>query len=464
MRKILALLLAVVLVASLAACGNNASTDTNSNSESVSSPESNVDNDGDDEYPITGNIVYFKDTLNWSAEGDIYVHYWNSAGEMVKWPGDKMTSLGDDVYSYDLPDDVEFIIFNRNGDSMSKEGQTRDIPYDGSVRKFQCSDKQDEMKASFVTDWDGNEITSNMIDDGSGANQLIVNDTELDKIEKEDDFEVKFTDYSLKDENGDATFVMNVKNNTKKTLSEVKFFVLAYNEDKHARIIDIGENVNLGIGDDAYIQEYQSEGGFRLEAGESKEITLDAKKKSITGFNAIVSSYKAGSTGLNNPAAYEWYKNAYTNKVVDNSAIFTRLEGFFDDNNLPEGFTKDDRGVLSLKETFLFEPDSSKLSSKGKADLKKAIDAYVKAISTDDGILLIKKIIVEGHTDNDGSREYNQKLSEERAKTVMNYCIQLHPILKGVMEAKGCAYDNPVKKSDGTIDKEASRRVCFVAE
>ena len=94
----------------------------------------------------------------------------------------------------------------------------------------------------------------------------------------------------------------------------------------------------------------------------------------------------------------------------------------------------------------------------------RTIDAYADTVSTDDGTVLIKKIIVEGHTDTDGEHAYNQKLSLERAQNVLDYCVSLHPELKSVMTAKGCADDNPVKKADGTVDMAASRRVCFVAE
>src|SRR5262249_22169998 len=35
----------------------------------------------------------------------------------------------------------------------------------------------------------------------------------------------------------------------------------------------------------------------------------------------------------------------------------------------------------------------------------------------------IKHVVIEGHTDNQGTAEYNQKLSEERANSVMTYLV-----------------------------------------
>lgn len=478
MKKTIALILTLMFGVLCTACSNSSApsaiqsapqtdaskTEFSRTEESKAEASQTVGDPYAAEYPITGNIVYFKDTLNWGAGGKtIYVFYWSSHNDkLVQWPGSRMKSLGNNVYSYEVPNDAEYLIFDMHPDSMTKEGQTRDIPYDGSVRRFQCSDKQDEMKASYVTDWDGKEIGTNQIDDGSGANQLIVNVGALKSIEEKDTFPVKFTSYKVDvDSSGAADFIFNVKNNTDKTLSQVKFFILAYNPDLHARIIDVGPAVDLGIGDDAYIQEYTTEDGFSLKPGDTGKITVHAEKKTISDCKAIVSSYTADGKTVYNSTAYEWYKNAYTNKVVDNSKIFNKLDKAF---GASIEITKDERGAVTMDTTVLFDYDSYKLSDKGKASLKKVIDAYADTVSAEDGTILVKKITVEGHTDTDGTHEYNQKLSENRAKAVLDYCVGLHPEFKSVMVAKGCADENPVKKADGTVDMAASRRVCFVAE
>lgn len=64
--------------------------------------------------------VYFTDALGW---GDIQVYYWPNGPE---WPGAAMTELytnelGQKVYCYKLPADIEGVIFNGNGN------QTGDI-------------------------------------------------------------------------------------------------------------------------------------------------------------------------------------------------------------------------------------------------------------------------------------------------------------------------------------------------
>ena len=123
----------------------------------------------------------------------------------------------------------------------------------------------------------------------------------------------------------------------------------------------------------------------------------------------------------------------------------------------------DERGAYTMDSSVLFEYDSAELTSKGKESLKGFLDEYTKQIFKD-GSASVNKITVEGHTDTDGDYDYNKELSQKRADNVMKYSIELHPELKSLMTAVGCSYDNPVMKDDGTVDKEASRRVCFLTE
>ena len=58
--------------------------------------------------------VYFKNTSNWS---DVYAYYWSDSNTtMTTWPGVKMTNVGDNVYSVNIPAGVSKIIFNNGGD------------------------------------------------------------------------------------------------------------------------------------------------------------------------------------------------------------------------------------------------------------------------------------------------------------------------------------------------------------
>jgi outer membrane protein OmpA-like peptidoglycan-associated protein len=72
------------------------------------------------------------------------------------------------------------------------------------------------------------------------------------------------------------------------------------------------------------------------------------------------------------------------------------------------------------------------------------------------------KFNVEGHTDNIGSHGYNQRLSEERAKMVVDYLIA-----KGVAAARiqsaGYGKERPVTSNDTEANRAKNRRIEFKA-
>ena len=169
MKRLLTLFLCVVLIALLAACGSESAEQTSSDSSSADATEAEQvkSTQSSPMAQTADNTVEFKDALNWSENGtkSIYVHYWSSTDtQMTYWPGEKMTDAGDGTYRYLLPTGVEYLIFNNNGD---KSTQTRDIPYDGTHKQFQASEKADELGCHYVTDWSGADISSNEVDDGT---------------------------------------------------------------------------------------------------------------------------------------------------------------------------------------------------------------------------------------------------------------------------------------------------------
>lgn len=69
-------------------------------------------------------------------------------------------------------------------------------------------------------------------------------------------------------------------------------------------------------------------------------------------------------------------------------------------------------------------------------------------------------LAIVGHTDNTGSEEYNQKLSEDRAEAVKSYLIK-----KGIGEisitASGKGESEPIETNDTPEGREKNRRVVF---
>jgi outer membrane protein OmpA-like peptidoglycan-associated protein len=70
--------------------------------------------------------------------------------------------------------------------------------------------------------------------------------------------------------------------------------------------------------------------------------------------------------------------------------------------------------------------------------------------------LQIDSLVVEGHTDNQGSVTLNQKLSENRAASVAGY---LRPQFTKPLFTRGLASDNPVADNRTAVGRQKNRRV-----
>ena len=119
--------------------------------------------------------------------------------------------------------------------------------------------------------------------------------------------------------------------------------------------------------------------------------------------------------------------------------------------NKPKGFGKKP-AVITL-ENVLFESNTAVLLKESDAALAKLV-TQMNATKT-------MKIEIRGHTDNTGSEAENQKLSEERAKTVADY-IASKNIDKNRLSFKGFGSKQPVTANDTDDGRKKNRRVEFV--
>ena len=141
---------------------------------------------------------------------------------------------------------------------------------------------------------------------------------------------------------------------------------------------------------------------------------------------------------------------------------------------LQEEFDKEDidiiidpkTGAIQLNESILFDSGKSQLKDEGKLFAEKFIPIYVKILLGNDEIKSqISQIIIEGHTDDVGGYLYNLKLSQERSLSVAQFLInpEFNYKYKNEMEKyltiNGRSYSEPILNSDGSINKDASRRV-----
>lgn len=105
---------------------------------------------------------------------------------------------------------------------------------------------------------------------------------------------------------------------------------------------------------------------------------------------------------------------------------------------------------IVLRNVF-FEFNSSKLDPKSHKELDNLVQ-----IMTDNPNMIIE---IGGHTDNVGSHQYNQKLSESRAQSVVNYLAKSIPMSR--LNYKGYAFDLPVATNTTDEGRALNRRVEF---
>jgi outer membrane protein OmpA-like peptidoglycan-associated protein len=109
--------------------------------------------------------------------------------------------------------------------------------------------------------------------------------------------------------------------------------------------------------------------------------------------------------------------------------------------------------VIDFKEKVLFGFDRSDLGANAATNLDKLINVLNKYPDTDIQIL--------GHTDNKGTDEYNQGLSERRATSVSGY-LKNHGISSSRVSTKGMGENDPIASNDTEEGRSQNRRVEFV--
>jgi outer membrane protein OmpA-like peptidoglycan-associated protein len=105
---------------------------------------------------------------------------------------------------------------------------------------------------------------------------------------------------------------------------------------------------------------------------------------------------------------------------------------------------------ITFASGILFSSGSSELQADGKANIEKMAKILQKYPDTN--------IVVEGHTDADGTEEFNQKLSEKRAASVAQYAQGLG-VTTERFTTMGYGETMPVGDNATAEGKQANRRV-----
>ena len=88
-----------------------------------------IDMDNDD--PNQTRTIYLDNSkYNYAAP---YCHVWSSGttDSYKTWPGDAMTSLGNNIYSFTCPAEYNCCVFSDNGNNQT--GDLKDIPYNSAI-------------------------------------------------------------------------------------------------------------------------------------------------------------------------------------------------------------------------------------------------------------------------------------------------------------------------------------------
>lgn len=110
-----------------------------------------------------------------------------------------------------------------------------------------------------------------------------------------------------------------------------------------------------------------------------------------------------------------------------------------------------EEGVTFSLNSILFDFNNSELKSEAEDAVRRIADILKKYPD--------REIRVAGHTDNVGKFDYNQKLSEDRAKTVLDELVKKHKMNEKSISYKGYADTVPVAPNDSEENRKKNRRV-----
>jgi outer membrane protein OmpA-like peptidoglycan-associated protein len=109
---------------------------------------------------------------------------------------------------------------------------------------------------------------------------------------------------------------------------------------------------------------------------------------------------------------------------------------------------------LSLKDAIHFDTAKDSI----KPESFKILDQIAELLRQHSEL---KRVRVEGHTDNVGGGAYNKDLSERRARSVVRYLIERGKVAPGRLEAAGFGFERPVASNATATGRAKNRRVEF---
>ncbi|MCD4742734.1 MAG: OmpA family protein [Desulfobacteraceae bacterium] len=176
-----------------------------------------------------------------------------------------------------------------------------------------------------------------------------------------------------------------------------------------------------------------------IASGKEKYLIIGTKdsNKYIKCINSNSSKYDCRRRYDNGLANYR------INYGIDNVSLYKidKLKSIMDSLKINDSF---------ILENIYFKFEKAKLNENSYPILLKLFE-YLESSKT-------VKIEIQGHTDNVGSKEFNDTLSFNRAKTVGNYLVE-----NGISENRICfagyGYEKPISSNDNEAGRQLNRRV-----
>jgi outer membrane protein OmpA-like peptidoglycan-associated protein len=140
-------------------------------------------------------------------------------------------------------------------------------------------------------------------------------------------------------------------------------------------------------------------------------------------------------------------------KCPDEAEVVNQYE---DDDGCPdEKLVTVTSTKFELKQTVHFEYNTAEI----KSDSFNLLEQVGKALNDNPQI---KKVRIEGHTDDVGGDDYNMKLSRKRAEAVKKHLVDVNGVAAERLVVEGFGKTRPVQQGDDEESRALNRRVEFV--
>ena len=216
-------------------------------------------------------------------------------------------------------------------------------------------------------------------------------------------------------------------------------------------------NVSLAAREQELLQ-LQAQLAAQQTALDAANATLTSQQEALADASRLLA---AQQTALENQTA------KIDDLVGVRSRIIQELSGALAQSNL-RASVDPTTGNIMLDSAVFFDTAKRTIKAEGKALLDQFIPVYLGVLLQDQYKDYLGEIIIEGHTDTTGSYLMNLELSQTRALSVAQYCLQMpslsqeqQTLLRSILVAQGKSFSNPIHHADGSVNMDASRRVEF---